>query len=58
MTTENHFGKEVNVVKYHKPELAVAAPAIEAIQSHVAKGQYQPPDSTQLTTNTAYEADE
>jgi hypothetical protein len=58
VTGKNHFGKEESIMKYRKPELALTANAIADIQSHVAKGQYQPPDSMQLTTNTAYEADE
>jgi hypothetical protein len=52
------FRKEVNAVKYAKPEVAFARHAVEAIQSHIAKGQFQPPDNMHLTTNTAYEADE
>ena len=45
-------------MKYRKPELLLAAQAIKAIESHVDKGQYQPPDQSKTTTNAAYEADE
>jgi hypothetical protein len=51
--------KEVKVVKYTKPEVVLAGPAVQKIESHVAKGSFMPFDGNfELTTNTAYEADE
>lgn len=46
-------------MKYVKPEIMSAGRAAEKIESHVAKGSFMPFDGNpQLTTNTAYEADE
>ena len=46
-------------MKYTKPAVVLTTHAVERIESHVAKGSYMPYDSNpQLTTNTAYEADE
>jgi len=46
-------------MKYEKPEVTVSGRTVETIQSHVKKGNFTPVDlSIELTTNTAYEADE
>lgn len=51
--------KEVEIVKYTRPEVMLAGPAVQKIESHVEKGSYMPFDGNfELTTNTAYEADE
>ena len=48
-------------MKYTKPEVVLAGQAVEKIESHLAKGSFMPYDGNpipELTTNTAYEADE
>ena len=46
-------------MKYTKPEIVWAGPAVQKIESHVDKGSFMPFDGNfELTTNSAYEADE
>jgi hypothetical protein len=51
--------KEVNFMKYVKPEVAPLASAIEAVQSSTSKKNHVTPDSMLISaTTSAYEADE
>jgi hypothetical protein len=51
--------KEVNAMKYVKPEIAPIASAITAVQSSTIKQKHVVPDSMrELATTSAYEADE
>jgi hypothetical protein len=46
-------------MRYEKPELLVLGPALNAVQSHVLKGNTMPEDGIpKETTSPAYEADE
>jgi hypothetical protein len=51
------IGKEVNTVKYEKPEIAVVGSAIEAVQNSMIK-QAPPLDSPTASNVAAYESDE
>jgi hypothetical protein len=52
-------GKEVNTMKYVKPELVPIASALTGVQSSTTKHRHVVPDSMNvLATTSAYEADE
>jgi hypothetical protein len=50
--------KEVNSMKYVKPDLAPLASAIEAVQTSTGKNNHVILDGSMLATTNAYEADE
>jgi hypothetical protein len=57
---ERHNRKEVNAMKYTKPEVTLLLSAVEAVQSGSSDKNYpQVPDSPHTAgSNSAYEADE